>query len=43
MEKKGYAGTIPNSGVMNVKAPHATTSPKGKGVTKKGNDLRSGK
>ena len=43
MEKKGYAGSIPNSGVMIVKAPHAVQSPKGKGIVKKGNDLRTGK
>lgn len=43
MEKKGYAGSIPNSGVMHVKAPHAANSPKGKGKVKTGNDLRTGK
>lgn len=41
--KKGYAGTIPNSGPMVVKAPHAVNVSKGKGITKKGEDLRSGK
>lgn len=42
MDKKGYIGRIPNSGSMNVKAPHQTTSPK-KGTVIKGGDLRTGK
>ncbi len=42
MEKKGYIGRIPNSGNMDVKAPHQTTSPK-KGTVTKGGDLRTGK
>lgn len=40
--RKGYAGAIKNSGVQHVKAPFASNE-KGKGVTKKGNDLRTGK
>lgn len=39
-KKKGYVGSIPNSGTMNVKAPHQTV-PKTKGTVKTGSDLRS--
>ena len=42
MAEKGYIGRIPNSGNMNVKAPHQQTSPK-KGTMVKGGDLRTGK
>ncbi len=42
MSEKGYIGKIPNSGNMNVKAPHQQTQPK-KGTVVKGNDLRTGK
>lgn len=42
-EKKGsYAGSVPNSGVAEVKAPFAVKSVK-KGKVQKGNDLRSTK
>lgn len=42
MSEKGYIGKIPNSGNMDVKAPHQQTQPK-KGTVVKGNDLRTGK
>lgn len=43
MSEKGYIGKIPNSGTMDVKAPHQQTQ-RGKGTTvKKGADLRTGK
>ena len=42
MAEKGYIGKIPNSGNMNVKAPHQQTSPK-KGTVVRGGDLRTGK
>jgi len=42
MEKKGYAGSIRNSGTQVVKAPFQSTDQK-KGTVKTGGDLRSGK
>lgn len=42
MAEKGYIGRIPNSGNMDVKAPHQQTPPK-KGNVTKGKDLRTGK
>lgn len=42
MAEKGYIGKIPNSGNMDVKAVHQTTSPK-KGAVIRGTDLRTGK
>lgn len=42
MPEKGYIGKIPNSGNMDVKAVHQTTSPK-KGTVVRGTDLRTGK
>lgn len=39
---EGYVGKIPNSGNMDVKAPHQKTSPK-KGKVIRGGDLRTGK
>lgn len=39
-KKQGYAGSIPNSGTMHVKAPHQTV-PRTKGAVKTGSDLRS--
>jgi hypothetical protein len=41
--KKGYEGTIANTGVQVVKAPLATNTKKGKATVKTGKDLRSGK
>jgi len=41
-EKKGYAGSIQNSGAQKVKAPMANTNKKGNGVVKTGTDLRTG-
>ena len=38
----GYAGKIPQSGVMNIKAPSQTVPPKNSTV-KTGTDLRTGK
>lgn len=40
--KNSYAGKIPNSGTMNVKAVSQQTMPK-KGTVKTGNDLRTKK
>lgn len=42
-EKKGYAGSIQNSGAQKVKAPFQGDTKKGKGSVKTGDDLRSGK
>lgn len=42
-EKKGYAGSIGNSGAQKVKAPMPADGKKGKSTVKTGNDLRSGK
>jgi hypothetical protein len=41
--KKGYEGTIANTGVQVVKAPLATNTKKGKATVKTGKDLRAGK
>ena len=41
MADKGYIGRIPNSGNMDVKAPHQQVSPK-KGTVVRGSDLRTG-
>lgn len=41
--KKGYAGSISNSGAQVVKAPMPPQSTKGKSTVKTGSDLRSGK
>ena len=42
-EKKGYAGSIQNSGAQKVKAPLANSTKKGNSAVKTGNDLRTGK
>lgn len=39
---RGYVGQIPNSGTMDVQAPHQKTYPK-TGTVTKGGDLRTGK
>lgn len=41
MEKKGYAGSVKNSGVQVVKAPFSDRGKGGKGSVKTGGDLRS--
>ena len=41
MEKKGYAGSIKNSGVQVVKAPFSDRGKGGKGTVKNGGDLRT--
>lgn len=40
MAKKGYAGSIKNTGAQKVNAPFASQK-KAKPIVKKGNDLRS--
>lgn len=39
---RGYVGNIPNSGTMDVPAPHQKVHPK-TGTVIKGGDLRTGK
>lgn len=39
---RGYVGNIPNSGTMDVSAPHQKVHPK-TGTVIKGGDLRTGK
>jgi len=41
--KKGYAGSIQNSGAQKVKAPLPAGGKKGNSTVKTGNDLRGGK
>lgn len=40
--KKGYAGSVKNTGSQMVKAPFAQTT-KNNGTVKRGDDLRTGK
>ena len=40
-QKKGYIGSIPNRGTMNVKAPNQVSQPS-KNKVIRGKDLRSG-
>ena len=42
-KKKGYIGSIQNSGAQKVKAPVAAGGKKGNNTVKTGTDLRSGK
>lgn len=42
VKKKGYAGSIQNSGSQFVKAPYAAETKRGHSTVKKGDDLRNG-
>lgn len=42
-QKKGYIGSIRNTGAQKVRAPLATGGRKGSGTVKTGSDLRNGK
>ena len=40
---KGYVGSIPQTGTMDVKAPNQVKTPAKTGTVKTGKDLRAGK
>lgn len=42
MSEKSYVGKIGNTGAQAVKAPYPVSKKGGKGVVKKGEDLRNG-